>query len=54
MPSLNTEANVRGVVSDSRMTPMGPAWRPVPVVRLHGLPKTPTLYGSRHNGPQIQ
>ena len=33
-PDLNTEAHVLGVVSDTRMTRMGPAWRPVPVVSL--------------------
>ena len=33
-PDLNTEAHVRGVVRDTRMTRMGPAWRPVPVVSL--------------------
>lgn len=33
-PDLNTEAHVHGVVRDTRMTRMGPAWRPVPVVSL--------------------
>jgi hypothetical protein len=33
-PDLNTDAHVRGVVSDTRMTRVGPAWRPVPVVVL--------------------
>ena len=33
-PGLNTEAHVQGVVSDTRMTRMGPAWRPVPVISL--------------------
>ncbi|KRE90814.1 hypothetical protein ASG87_01375 [Frateuria sp. Soil773] len=34
-PELSEEAHVRGVVSDTRMTRMGPRWRVVPVVQLH-------------------
>ncbi len=33
-PDLNSTAHVHGVVRDTRMTRMGPAWRPVPVVSL--------------------
>jgi len=34
VPAINTETHVQGVVSDTRMTRMGPMWRPVPVVVL--------------------
>lgn len=33
-PVLNSEAHVQGVVRDTRMTRVGPAWRPVPMVSL--------------------
>lgn len=34
VPLINSETHVQGVVSDTRMTRMGPMWRPVPVVVL--------------------
>ena len=33
-PDLNSTAHVHGVVRDTRMTRMGPAWRPLPVVSM--------------------
>jgi len=33
-PALGEQVRVRGAVSDTRMTRMGPRWRVVPVVRI--------------------
>lgn len=35
VPDLGEDVRVRGVVSDTRMTRMGPRWRVVPVVQIH-------------------
>jgi hypothetical protein len=34
VPDLGDVAHVRGTVTDTRMTRMGPRWRVVPVVQL--------------------
>jgi hypothetical protein len=35
VPDLGDDVRVRGLVSDTRLTRMGPRWRVVPVVQIH-------------------